>query len=205
MNQIYDLHLWGGRDTDFYSGAGSHQLDIIEPYIKVVTDFLASFNPPLIVCDLGCGDFNIGKQLLPFTKKYIAVDIVEPLIKRNRATFTADNLEFQCFDIAKDTLPNCDCIILRQVIQHLSNNEILQIVKKLRNYKYVILTEHLPIGDFTPNKNIISGQGIRIKQQSGVDLLQPPFNLKVKSEQHFGSHILEGNKGLITTKLFTLF
>lgn len=31
MTQIYDRHLWGGNEFDFYSGAGSHDPKIIAP------------------------------------------------------------------------------------------------------------------------------------------------------------------------------
>ncbi len=205
MEQIYDLHFWGGTDFDFYSGEGSHDPEIINPYLETVTAFLKSFSNPLTVCDWGCGDFNIGKHLYQYTKKYVGVDIVENLIERNKTLFPETHLEFLCLDIAKDDLPPADCVILRQVLQHLSNAEILAITKKLRHYKYIILTEHLPTGDFIPNKDIISGQGIRIKQNSGVDILEAPFNLKIKAEQHFDEYIFDNNKGCIVSKLYEVF
>ncbi|PQJ73196.1 class I SAM-dependent methyltransferase [Polaribacter butkevichii] len=204
MEQVYELNLWGSNNTEFYSGSGSHQLEIITPYIDVVRAFLKTFKTPITVCDLGCGDFNIGKQLVPFTKNYIAVDIVSNLIDHNTKTFKAANLEFRCLDIAVDNLPAADCVILRQVLQHLSNKEVQSIVNKLDNYKYIILTEHLPSGNFTPNKDIISGQGIRIKKQSGIDLLAAPFNLKVKDEKQLLSYVLKDNKGIIITTLYSL-
>ena len=204
MNQIYDMHLWGGKEFDFYSGEGSHRTEIVQPYLEAITDFLSSHNNSLTVCDLGCGDFNIGKHLTQFTSQYIAIDIVDELIERNKTLFKEDNLEFHCLDIAKDELPKADCIILRQVLQHLSNIEIQEIIKKLNTYKYVILTEHLPIGNFIANKDIISGQGIRLKQNSGVDLLETPFNLKIEEEKVLNEVVLENNKGKIESKLYTL-
>lgn len=205
MEQIYDLNLWGNNSDNFYSGFGSHNLELVEPYIKVVKEFLTSFNNPMKVCDLGCGDFNVGKQLVNYTKNYIAVDIVENLITYNKEKFKVENLEFKCLDNAKDRLPKADCVILRQVLQHLSNAEILQILPKLSNYRYIILTEHLPLGNFQANKDIISGQGIRIKKQSGVDILQAPFNFKVKSKKELLSLTLENNKGVIVTWLYEFF
>ncbi|WP_411895717.1 methyltransferase [Winogradskyella sp. A2] len=204
MQQIYEQHFWGGKDYDFYSGEGSHQPEIIKPYFEVVSGFLKSHKNKLTVCDLGCGDFNIGKHLFEYTQKYIAVDIVESLILRNIEIFKANNLEFHCLDISKDELPKADCIILKQVLQHLSNEEIKSIVKKLSNYKYMILTEHLPMGNFTPNKNKIASQGIRLKQNSGVDLLAEPFNLKVKSTTVLDEFILNQNKGKIVTTIIEL-
>ncbi|WP_299098845.1 class I SAM-dependent methyltransferase [uncultured Winogradskyella sp.] len=204
MQQVYDLHLWGGKDFDFYSGSGSHDAEIVTPYIECVSSFLQAHNNALTVCDLGCGDFNIGKQLIRYTKKYIGIDIVDNLIERNKKLFKAENLEFYCLDIVEDELPKADCIVLRQVLQHLSNAEILKIVKKLSNYNYVILTEHLPIGNFEPNKDIISGQGIRIKKQSGVDVLVEPFNLKVREMKILNEIIPADNKGVIVTALYII-
>ena len=95
MEQVYELKLWGDNKSDFYSGIGSHHPKIVDPYIEVVTSFLTSFENPLIVCDLGCGDFNIGKELVKHAKKYSAVDIVSDLIAHNKSTFTAENLELE--------------------------------------------------------------------------------------------------------------
>lgn len=204
MNQIYEQHLWGGKAFDFYSGEGSHNSKIITPYLEAVSSFLKSHNENLTVCDLGCGDFNIGRHLTKFSKKYIAVDIVPSLIERNKTKFKVSHLEFHCLDISKDELPIADCVILRQVLQHISNAEIISIIKKLRVYKYLILTEHLPTGDFIPNKDIISGQGIRLKHNSGVDLLKSPFNLKALQQRVLNKITLEDNQGEIVTTLFTL-
>lgn len=202
MNQIYEMKLWGGETFDFYSGTGSHTPNIINPYLDAVIHFLNAFPEPLTVCDLGCGDFNIGKHLVKHTKTYYAIDIVAPLINRNKQQFKAHNLEFHCLDIAKDEPPAADCVILRQVLQHLSNAEIQDILKRLNAYKYMILTEHVPLGNFTPNKDIISGQGIRLKQNSGVNLLEAPFNFQIKDQKHLGGYVLEDNKGRIVTTLY---
>lgn len=205
MTQVYDMKLWGDNNSNFYSGDGSHDAEIVEPYIAAVTSFLTSFKKPLVVCDLGCGDFNVGKELVMHTKKYIAVDIVPSLIDHNKEKFKAENLEFHFLDIAVEDLPVGDCAILRQVLQHLSNAEVENVVRKLAAYKYVILTEHLPAGEFIPNKDIISGQGIRLKKQSGLDLLAPPFNLKVEEGKHLSSVVLKDGKGIIATKIYKIF
>ena len=205
MEQVYELRLWGDEKTKFYSGSGSHQLDIVKPYIVAVISFLTSFKTPISVCDLGCGDFNVGKELVVYTKKYVAIDIVAPLIVFNKEKFKESNLEFHCLDIAVADLPLGDCAIIRQVLQHLSNGEVQAIINKLLNFKYLILTEHVPEGAFIPNKDIISGQGIRFKKKSGINLLAPPFHLKVKEEKQLIAFPLEGNKGILVTTLYVLF
>ena len=204
MEQVYEMNLWGSNNSEFYSGDGSHQPEIIQPYIEIVNTFLNSFENPISVCDLGCGDFNVGKEFVKNAKNYVAVDIVSNLIEHNKETFKADNLKFKCLDIATADLPSADCVLLRQVLQHLSNSEVKNIVEKLTSFKYIILTEHLPVGNFTPNKDIISGQGIRLKKQSGIHLLAAPFNLKVITEKQLLTYTLHENKGVIVTTQYTV-
>jgi len=205
MEQVYEMNLWGSNTSKFYSGEGSHNADIVLPYINAIASFLNPFNKSLTICDLGCGDFNVGKELVKYANKYIAIDIVTELINYNKEKFKEDNLEFHCLDIAVANLPFADCVLLRQVLQHLSNNEVKDVVKKILKFKYVILTEHLPEGGFIPNKDIISGQGIRLKKQSGLDLLAPPFNLKIKKQKELLSISLKENKGVIVTTLYEMF
>ncbi|SDG65022.1 class I SAM-dependent methyltransferase [Psychroflexus sediminis] len=205
MKQIYSMKLWGDNHSDFYSGIGSHHPELVKPYIEALSSYLQTFKSAPVICDLGCGDFNIGKHLVQYAETYIGVDIVEELIDYNSRTFTDENLEFRCLDIAVDDLPAAEVVILRQVLQHLSNDEIHNILTKLSHYKYLILTEHLPQGEFVPNKEIISGQGTRLKKQSGVNLLAPPFHFKVKEEKNLLTIPSEDHKGVIKTTLYTLY
>ena len=204
MEQIYEKHLWGGSESKFYSGEGSHLDELVQPYIKVVKEFLTSFDQPITVCDLGCGDFNVGKKLVKYTKNYIGVDIVERLIEYNKEKYKAENLEFQCLDIAADDLPVADCVMIRQVLQHLSNQEVQNILQKLSAYQYVIVTEHIPEGEFVPNIDIISGQGIRLKKRSGINLLKSPFNLNIKEEKKLISISLNNGKEILQTVIYKL-
>ncbi|MGB2116716.1 MAG: class I SAM-dependent methyltransferase [Flavobacteriaceae bacterium] len=205
MQQVYELNFWGGQNLDmFYSGEGSHEPSLVQPYIKSIIDFLAGFKSPITLCDLGCGDFNIGKQIVNKVEFYHAIDIVPELIARNKQLFKFDNLKFQTLDISKDQLPQADCVIIRQVFQHLSNNEILDTITKLNTYNYVIITEHIPEGDFRPNIDIISGRGIRLTKKSGVDITKPPFNLKFKRKRVLLSLKSKNFGGIIITTLFEL-
>ncbi|MEJ6695192.1 MAG: class I SAM-dependent methyltransferase [Chitinophagales bacterium] len=204
MDQIYSMKLWGDNKTDFYSGIGSHNSELKNPYITSLVSFLTSFTLPPVVCDLGCGDFNVGKDLVKYTQRYIAIDIVADLIAFNKKKFRDEQLEFHCLDIALDKLPKGDVAIIRQVLQHLSNTEVLGVVGKLKEYKYIILTEHLPEGDFEANKEIISGQGTRLKKQSGLNLLLPPFNLRVKEKTQLLSLASKHYPGRIVTILYEM-
>lgn len=187
FTEIYTKGLWGkGSDDPFYSGWGSHDVDIVGPYIEASAKFLQRFGKPDVV-DLGCGDFSIGSQLRKFCGNYVAGDIVEPLIERNRQKFSGIGVQFRVVDLATDELPAGDVLFIRQVLQHMSNADIARAVAKIQTaYKYLVLTEHLPAGhDFTHNLDKPAGPDVRlnVRVPSGVVLTSPPFNLQVKSSQ----------------------
>ncbi|MGB7395542.1 MAG: class I SAM-dependent methyltransferase [Pricia sp.] len=203
MGFIYKSKVWGGEEQDYYSGEGSHLSKIVDPYIKKILQFLLRFDSKLTVCDLGCGDFNVGSRLVDASSKYIGVDIVPELITRNQERFTDPKLEFRCLNIVTEDLPEGDCILVRQVLQHLSNDEIATVVKKLKKFKFVIVTEHLPKGDFTPNLDKKTGANIRLSQNSGVVLMASPFNYDpIKQRELIQVHI---KKGQIVTTLYQNF
>jgi hypothetical protein len=43
MAQIYENNLWGGDKSEYYSGLGSHNLEVVNPYLAVVAAFLKDF------------------------------------------------------------------------------------------------------------------------------------------------------------------
>ena len=69
--------------------------------------------------------------------------------------------------------------MVRQVLQHLTNSEIIKFVEKVKSsYEYLICTEHLPSNnDYIPNIDKPTGADIRLGIGSGIDLTRAPFNL----------------------------
>ena len=136
-----------------------------------------------MVIDLGCGDFNIGRQLTDLCSTYHGCDIVEPLIEHNIRKFSQDGVAFSCIDATTQKLPQGDVLIVRQVLQHLSNAAIQKVVTQFTDFVHVILTEHIPDGDFVANIDKPSGPDSRLRLGSGVDITAPPFSLKPVSQQ----------------------
>ncbi len=136
----------------------------------------------LCFVDLGCGDFRIGKQLLPLCTKYIGADIVKSLIDYNINNYSNENISFVHLDIVDAELPLGDVCFIRQVFQHLSNRQILSILKKIENYKWVFITEHYPTNNesIVPNLEKVHGADIRAYKNSGVYLTQAPFNIPIQ-------------------------
>jgi SAM-dependent methyltransferase len=132
-----------------------------------------------VAVDLGCGDFRVGRHLAGQFHRYIGVDIVAPLIARNQREYGSDSVSFVHANLIDDELPNGDICFVRQVLQHLSNAQILRALPKLAAYRHVIVTEHHPSGGKCVEFNLDKPHGgdIRVACGSGVFLDKPPFNL----------------------------
>jgi SAM-dependent methyltransferase len=181
---IYAEALWGKSDTQtdaFCSGSGSCGPHIVSAYITALRLFLESLDSKPRVVDLGCGDFSVGSRIRAFCGSYIACDVVEALIERNRERYKSLEVEFRVLDLTTDQLPDGDVVFIRQVFQHLSNDLISRALPAISSrYKYLVLTEHLPLGDFIPNVDKATGPDIRLLYGSGVVLTRQPFNLSAK-------------------------
>lgn len=210
FSKIYEEGVWGASGDPkqkFFSGLGSHQGEIVKAYLTAVQQFLSSLPKKPDVVDLGCGDFHVGANIREQCGSYIACDIVPSLIEFNREKYKSLDVDFRVLDLANENLPNADVVFIRQVLQHLSNRNIRNVIPKLeRSYKFLVLTEHLPeLATFTPNLDRPSGPGIRMDLKSGIVLTQSPFNLKTQSEQIL-CEIPEGGPhgGVIRTTLYRL-
>jgi hypothetical protein len=201
---IYRNGVWGGKgEDDFYSGTGSREPTIIEPYVTAVGGFLHSMESRPVVVEVGCGDFFVGSRLVEYCERYIACDIVAPLIARNRQRYLDPRLSFQRVDAVDDILPSGGVLIIRQVLQHLSNADIARVVPKLAAYRYVIVTEHLPSNaGFVPNLDKPTGFDIRLHCESGVVLTEKPFGF-VPSSSRLLCQVPE-QVGVVRTVLYTM-
>jgi hypothetical protein len=192
FGEIYSSGGWGGGSgDDFFSGPGSHDPEVVGPYVAAIRSFAEQAPSRLDAVDLGCGDFNVGAQLRSAFGAYRAFDVVPALIERNQARYADLDVAFGCIDIAEDPLPAGDVVMIRQVLQHLSNEQIAKVVPKLRRYRYAIISEHLPAAAaFTPNIDKPMSGGTRLDREqigrgegSGVVLTEPPFSLPILAER----------------------
>ena len=202
FTNIYARKMWGAEGK-FNSGSGSRDPSLVNPYLTSVTQFLSSFKDKPSIVDLGCGDFTVGSKLRQYCSQYIACDIVEELITYNKKAYAEYDVDFRILDMEADALPNGTICIIKQVLQHLSNSIILSIIPKLYIYKYILITEHLPIGKFIANLDHPVSGNIRAGAiHSGIVLTEPPFKLKVVDEKVLCE--LQSCGGRIQTKLYCL-
>jgi hypothetical protein len=179
FTKIYEENKWGGASGEYFSGTGSMDPSVPK-YAALIRELITEKQISTVV-DLGCGDFKVGCQIQIPGVKYIGIDIVQSLVEYNRARFSTATVSFLCCDIIKNNLPEGQLCLIRQVLQHLSNQEIASILHNTQKYQYVIITEHYPspIRHVIPNKDKPHGTGIRVLYDSAVYLDLPPFNLKV--------------------------
>jgi SAM-dependent methyltransferase len=182
FSKIYKDKLWGGSDDEpFNSGLGT-----ISPNTTLYIDNLLEFikdNKVQSIVEIGCGDFKIMSKLLSAINipiNYDGFDVVEELINFNTNIFGTENIRFHHYDGNVDAYPSADMLIVRQVLQHLDNSTIKKILDKSKDYRFVIITEHLPSNSsYTPNLDKRIGPDIRIYNNSGVFIEEEPFNIKI--------------------------
>jgi SAM-dependent methyltransferase len=179
FREIYARNLWGGAPGELCSGSGSAE-ELAIPYAEVIGRFVESHGLRTIV-DLGCGDFSVGRLIASKRVRYIGIDVVDEVVRRNRDRHGAEGVEFVCLDITRDELPPGDLCLVRQVLQHLSNAEILVVLERTRGYPFIIVTEHLPPVDGVsrPNLDKPHGADTRLPEDSGVFLEEEPFRQRI--------------------------
>ena len=176
FTRVYEQHQWGGTD-EYCSGSGSSELNASR-YAAVVKLLIKEKGITTVV-DLGCGDFVIGRALQMDGVKYIGVDVVDGLVSHLEREYGDANTVFMCLDIAADPLPDGDLCLIRQVLQHLSNDQISSVLLNTRKYRYVLITEHYPAPtvEYVPNLDKPHGPDTRVFDNSAVYLDNPPFNM----------------------------
>jgi len=169
FENIYKNQIWNNNNPNVpLSGPGS-SLENTKEYSIQLTKFIYT-NKCKSVLDLGCGDLTWMSKTIFFNDsriKYTGVDIVESLINSHSINFPEK--QFLCKDI---TIYNCfdyvDIIIIRDVIFHLKNNDILSIFENIKNkFKFIIITS------CNNNENIDNFNQWRFSEKN---ILITPFN-----------------------------
>ena len=183
---IYTNNIWGvhenlGNDVKFYSGPGSHTPFVVSEFVRTINDFMESHEITSVV-DLGCGDFNVGKRFL--VDKYIGVDVCEPLIEYNRKEYSNEHISFVNANGVEEKLPSADLLIIKEVLQHLTLDEIKSLLSNnFSQYKYIIVADSRFDNSSNPNCDgdltMLRNVG-REMYRSGIFLDKEPFDYNVE-------------------------
>ena len=142
FKNIYEKQLWNnGNPFIPLSGPGS-SLENTKKCSKMLNEFIYNNNCKSVL-DLGCGDLNWISKTQFFNDsniKYTGIDVVESLITSHLKKYSQKL--FFCKDITMNKdFDNADIIIIRDVIFHLKNEEILSIFNNIKHkFKFLLIT-----------------------------------------------------------------
>lgn len=130
FSHIYETkHWWDGESL---SGPGSSLASTltISLFLPVILRAIGART----LLNAGCGDEHWMHGILPQLnlELYLGVDIVPSLIDENQKKYGTDRVLFMQLDIAEDPLLEVDVIMCRDVLAHLSYEDIHAV---LRNFK----------------------------------------------------------------------
>jgi 2-polyprenyl-3-methyl-5-hydroxy-6-metoxy-1,4-benzoquinol methylase len=165
FDNIYKNKIW-------YKGSGSGSLvSNTKDYISFLEEYIVANQIKRIV-DLGCGDWQFSKTINWDNLHYLGVDLVESVIENNIEKFSQPNIRFECVDVLSYDLPSTDLIIIKDVLQHWPNQEVINFLNKIKHVDHILIN------------NTISGDNlnsdIKVGDMRPIDLSQAPFNLNVK-------------------------
>lgn len=142
MADIFDRAVQANTqyNEESISGPGSSLLQTAEIRRSLPLLF-ASFEINSML-DAPCGDYNWLRHVDLKLEKYVGIDIVPSIIEQNRARYGSQNRKFFVSDVSADFLPQCDLILCRDCLVHLSFAEISSAILNFRNSgaKYLLTT-----------------------------------------------------------------
>lgn len=172
FTHIYEIGGWG-RDTqgNAISGGGS-LVQNAKKYMTFLQNFLKKNNIKSVI-DVGCGDWSFSQYIDWTGIDYVGYDVVKSVIDTNNKKFSNKNCIFLLGDATQLDLPQADLLICKDVLQHLSNEDVSLFLKQLNKFKYCLITNDVnPQTETSTNENIETGS-YRI-----IDLTKSPFAVK---------------------------
>ena len=174
FSEIYERGLWGFNSYgEGWSGGGS-SFETTETYRNFLQLFLELFKIESVV-DLGCGDWEFSKHVNWGNIHYMGFDVVETVIQKNQQKYKKKNINFICADALNYDFPSADLLLCKDVLQHLTNRDILLISSQFKKYKYCLITNGV---DFDTQSS--TNPDIERGDYRPLDLTKPPFNLSCK-------------------------
>jgi glycosyltransferase involved in cell wall biosynthesis len=124
---IYKTNYWRGESR---SGEGSDLIQT-QQIREVFPELLKSLQAKSML-DIPCGDFFWMQHVdLPVT--YIGADIVQEVVNINNKKYADTHHKFMNLDVCTDELPEVDLIFARDLLVHLSYNDIQRALQNMKN------------------------------------------------------------------------
>jgi hypothetical protein len=163
FRDIYRSNYWGNEDSR--SGAGSDLAQTAEVRLHL---------PRLInelgirrMLDIPCGDWHWMREV-HLDVDYIGADIVPEIVERNQQLYGGEGRRFVVLDVVSDDLPCVDLVFARDLLVHLSFDDVRAALRNLvgSGSTYLLTTT------FTGRA---SNPDIRTGHWRPLNLVKPPF------------------------------
>lgn len=179
FDEIYASSYWG-----LGSGGGS-TIQAALPYKNFLERFLRDYRI-LSIVDLGCGDWQFSRLINFANASYIGFDVAESVVSANHHKYSSATISFQHFTSYED-LPQADLLICKDVLQHLSNEEVQKALSILPKYKFALITNDIVnmsmLGALLwkmrhPSSAPLINREIKIGDYRPLDPTREPFGIK---------------------------
>jgi SAM-dependent methyltransferase len=153
MKEIFE-RIYMHNDWGLGSGEGSLAMHV-QPYVRFLQKFLRRRRVGSVV-DFGCGDWQATRSIRWDGIAYRGYDIVPSVIAANQRNHESSNVSFHEIGTNFDALPPADLLIVKDVLQHWSDETIRTFLPVLPRYRLALITncvnpaggtENLPIAD----------------------------------------------------------
>lgn len=178
FGEVYSRSYWGDGDQGFFSGDGSSVANT-SAYEAFVVDFVRSRGVRRVV-DIGCGDFQVASRIIEQLDpgvEYCGVDVVPELVEHLQSRFSTHRISFACIDAVDEILPEGDLVLVREVLQHLSNADVQSVLSNIGRFDYALITNSVHRRAVDLNVDLPSGSMSRVGLLSGLVLSEPPFDV----------------------------
>ena len=135
FEKLYSERLWQVGSS--LSGPGSDPENALV-YVSYVEKLIEKFNRVQIL-DIGHGDWAMWPKDFFKNLDYVGIDVVKDLNEFVKKTYGSKNIQFIQLDASKDQLPDADLVLIKDVLMHLSNEDISKILQKLKKFSLTII------------------------------------------------------------------
>jgi hypothetical protein len=126
--KVYEDNVFGGAESRSGEGSNLAQTRVIR---EEIPKLLAELKIGTLL-DAPCGDWNWMRVIKLGSTRYVGVDIVAPIIEKNKAQYSSEWVKFVCADIINDDLPKADMIFSRDCLVHLSFDDAFKVVRNFQ-------------------------------------------------------------------------
>src|SRR5215831_656906 len=149
---IHRTKAWGAHESHSGEGSTLAQTVVLRRELPSIIRSIGA----RILLDAPCGDHFWMKELSLNLDLYIGVDVVKHLVEQNNQKYGCAEKRFIVRDITKDKLPQADCILCRDFLDHLSFDHIFRAIDNFRRSgaRHLLATTYTTR---THNDDIVTG------------------------------------------------